>query len=154
MEAATRAAEAKRRRHKCKGAPVGLDDADTIAARVLVRRVYGEEYRGRLDSESSYASITTRDLRKLHKAAVRPDRAVILAGGDLKLDKLVPALEAALTNADEWGVKTSEAQHLYATAALLVRLRRALLADNWGGSSAALMAVRAAVRLAVNLNAG
>jgi hypothetical protein len=53
-------------------------------------------------------------------------------------------LERALSQADEFGVKTAEAQTLYATSSLLVRLRRALLDGLWGATTDALQAETAA----------
>jgi hypothetical protein len=53
-------------------------------------------------------------------------------------------LERALSQADDFGVKTAEAQTLYATASLLVRIRRALLDGHWGATTDALQAETAA----------
>lgn len=49
------------------------------------------------------------------------------------------ALEVAITQAENLGVKTPEATTLYETASFIFRLRRALLADAWGVTSIHLM---------------
>ncbi len=67
-----------------------------IIHRVSSRIVWGDAYSGRLTTEASYDAIQPQDMRAFHVANLRPDNAVVLAGGDIELDALVALLEKRL----------------------------------------------------------
>ncbi len=71
-------------------------DPEWVAGHVFDRILFGDRYRGRTPTKESYAAITTDEMRAWWAANLRPDRAVLLAGGDVALDTLVPKLEARL----------------------------------------------------------
>lgn len=75
-----------------------MEDPNAIASRVFNKVVWGDGYAGRLNTEAAYAAIRTSDMKKLYKQLVRPDQAVILVGGDITLDRILPELEARLGN--------------------------------------------------------
>lgn len=67
---------------------------ERIAARVFDRVLFGEAYRGRAPTESSYAQTTPADMRAWWSQNVVPDNAIVLVGGDTTLAEIVPLLEA------------------------------------------------------------
>jgi zinc protease len=71
-------------------------DPEWIAGRVFDHVLFGETYRGRGATKASYEAITTADMRKWWSANLTPDRAVLLVGGDVTLEQIVPKLEARL----------------------------------------------------------
>lgn len=70
------------------------NSAKQIARRVVNHLTYGDVYAGRLKSEAAYQSITTADLRQWWKEFIRPDQALLLVGGDITMDELMPMLES------------------------------------------------------------
>jgi zinc protease len=72
------------------------EDPNGIAGRVTPRVLYGDAYRGRLLSEASYAALTLEDMRSFHRGFLTPDHAILLVGGDITADEIVPLLEARL----------------------------------------------------------
>jgi zinc protease len=75
-----------------------LNTPGGLASRLQRRVLWGEGYSGRLDTLESYESITTADMRALHGSELRPDNALLLLGGDLTMDQVVPILEAKLAS--------------------------------------------------------
>ncbi|MCB9680234.1 MAG: insulinase family protein [Alphaproteobacteria bacterium] len=71
-------------------------DPGSMALRAQRKVVYGDAYTGRLDTVAATQAITPADMRAFHARAVRPDNAVILVGGDVDLDTVLPLLEARL----------------------------------------------------------
>ncbi len=71
-------------------------DPGGIMTRVTPHVLYGDTYRGRLVSDASLTAITADDLRAWYGAHVGPQNAIILVGGALKADEIVPLLEARL----------------------------------------------------------
>lgn len=69
-------------------------DPEWISARVFDRILLGDTYRGRAASKASYEAITTDDMRAWWAANLTPDNAILLVGGDVTLETLVPELEA------------------------------------------------------------
>lgn len=72
------------------------DDPNAVAGRAGAVVAYGDRYVGALATPASLGAVALKDLKALHKKLVRPERAVLMVGGDLTLDALVPALEARL----------------------------------------------------------
>ena len=75
------------------------EDPSAISGRALSRVMWGNTYAGRHTSELAYSAITTDDMKALWKKTVAPDNAVLLVGGDLTLEEIVPLMEARLA---EW----------------------------------------------------
>lgn len=67
---------------------------ERIAARVFDRVLFGDSYRGRAPTESSYAQMGTADMRGWWSRYVAPENAIVLVGGDTTLAEVVPLLEA------------------------------------------------------------
>ncbi|MBA2321489.1 MAG: insulinase family protein, partial [Deltaproteobacteria bacterium] len=65
-----------------------------IMARVTPKVIYGDTYRGRLVSEASLTAITPEDMKAWYAANVGPQNAILLVGGAVSADALVPLLEA------------------------------------------------------------
>jgi zinc protease len=74
-----------------------------IANRVYNHLIYGDTYRGRIHSEADYTGLTTQDMRDFHARWVGPENAVIIAGGDITAEELVPLLEQRI---GQWSPKT------------------------------------------------
>lgn len=72
------------------------ENPDGIATRVLLRAFYGDAYRGRLANEAAYKKITVADMKKFRATWLGPQNAIVLAGGALTADEIVPLLEARL----------------------------------------------------------
>ena len=71
-------------------------DPDWIASRVLDRVLLGDVYRGRVTTAASYNQITIADMKAWWAENIVPERAVLIAGGDVTLKELTPLLEARL----------------------------------------------------------
>jgi zinc protease len=69
-------------------------DADAVAARVLDAVLFGDTYRGRMESEASYGAITTADQRGWWATYGAPEQATLFVGGDTTLAELMPLIEA------------------------------------------------------------
>lgn len=78
----------------------------SIANRVYNHLIYGDTYRGRIPMEADYNGISPKDMGAFHKRWVGPSNAIIIAGGDITADELVPMLEARLGSWNPKGVKT------------------------------------------------
>ncbi len=84
------------------GLKARAEDPGAIAGRVRAHLTWGDQYKGRLVTEASYGAITTKDLKAMHKRAFGPSNSVVLVGGDVELDQVMPALEAVLA---KWKTK-------------------------------------------------
>lgn len=76
---------------------------NTITLNVWRHLVYGGDYIGRHATTESVGSVGLDDARSLYASHVGPDNALILVGGDVTLDEVLPLLEERLgdwTNAD------------------------------------------------------
>jgi zinc protease len=71
-------------------------DPDWIASRVLDRVLLGDVYRGRVATADSYNRLTTADMKAWWAENIVPERAVLIAGGDVTLEELTPLLEKRL----------------------------------------------------------
>jgi predicted Zn-dependent peptidase len=74
----------------------GRDDPQTIASTAFPRVLYGPRHRYGTPTGGTAETIktfTTDDLREFYSSTFRPDRATILAVGDLTADKVMPLLE-------------------------------------------------------------
>jgi zinc protease len=71
-------------------------DPTSIASRVKDIPFYGDAYRGRVAMESHIQSITPEKMRSWYRNNVGPTSAIILVGGDVTADEIVPLLEARL----------------------------------------------------------
>ncbi len=76
---------------------VKRDDPSTLASRGLARVQYGTHYRGRFGSEETYDALSPEKLRGFYQAHVGPKSAVLLVGGNLTADQIIPLLEARLS---------------------------------------------------------
>jgi zinc protease len=75
---------------------VALADASATSGRVLSKLVYGDGYLGRAPTVTSLESLTRQDVETFHGTYTGPENALLLVGGDLTLDEVVPLLEARL----------------------------------------------------------
>ncbi|MBI3491253.1 MAG: insulinase family protein [Acidobacteria bacterium] len=74
----------------------GRDDPQTIASTAFPRVLYGPRHRYGTPSGGTAETIKTftpEDLREFYTSTFRPDRATILAAGDLTPDRVMPLLE-------------------------------------------------------------
>lgn len=76
-----------------------LSQPNTVASRVMQKLAFDGRYAGRLTTREAYEGITLDDVRSFHDTWVTPDHGMLLVGGDVDLDTLVPLLEARLA---EW----------------------------------------------------
>jgi len=72
---------------------------NSIAWRVADRVLWGDTYDGRMQSEQSIGNIDVDDMRDWYEAHLVPANAMILVGGDITIEEVVPLLEARL---NEW----------------------------------------------------
>ena len=68
-------------------------DPNAIARRVYNVPLYGNAYRGRIPMESHYNAIKPKDMKAFHRTWVGPENAIVIAGGDVTSDVLIPLLE-------------------------------------------------------------
>ena len=80
----------------------------SIAGRVYNNLIYGDTYRGRIQMEADYNRIQTKDMKTFHNNWIGPANAIIIAGGDITADELVPMLEARLGSWAPKRVKSPE----------------------------------------------
>jgi zinc protease len=69
-------------------------DSSAIANRVAQRLLYGDQYRGNLQTEAAYKAMTPADMAVWWQENARPDELLILVGGDTTLAEVQPLLEA------------------------------------------------------------
>lgn len=70
------------------------DDPQQIARRVSYSLTFGGDYLGHLRTEASLNAMTPEDLRAWTSTWLRPERALLLVGGDTTLAEVKPLLEA------------------------------------------------------------
>ncbi len=73
-----------------------MNDANAIARRVFWKVLMGQSYLGNQPTEASLSAMKVEELRAWTAAHLRPDRAVVLVGGDVTLAEIQPLLEARL----------------------------------------------------------
>ena len=119
------------------GVRSALQDPESIAARATARLMFGDSYRGLLTSEAAYTAMTRDEVAAWAAARLRPDRAVVLVGGDTTLAEITPLLEAALGG---WGAPEADAGPLRPTPETLYRAEAAtlFLVDKPGASQSVL----------------
>jgi zinc protease len=81
-------------------------DPTAIARRVQDRAFHGDAYRGRIPVEADYEALTPDDMKAWYKATVGPQNGIILVGGAITADEVVPMLEARLGAWKPEGVAT------------------------------------------------
>lgn len=69
-------------------------DPVAISGRVWPTLVYTGTYRARLPTEAAYESLTIDDMKAFREKYLGPTNAILLVGGDLTADEVVPLLEA------------------------------------------------------------
>lgn len=94
------------------------EDPTGIASRVTPHLVYGNAYRGRMVTEASYNALTLDDMRAFHRSQLGPQNAMIIVGGDLSADEVLPLLESRLAG---W---KSEAPAVSAPVATLIKTEK------------------------------
>ena len=72
------------------------EDPNGIASRVTPYLMYGNAYRGRMVTETSYNALTLDDMHEFQREQLGPQDAMIIVGGDLSADEVLPMLEARL----------------------------------------------------------
>lgn len=77
---------------------VQREDPTAIAGRVQSRLSWGDTYRGRQMSEAAYQAIGTADMSAFHAAHLGPNNTLLLVGGALTADQVVPVLEKRLAD--------------------------------------------------------
>ncbi|MCB9746008.1 MAG: insulinase family protein [Alphaproteobacteria bacterium] len=87
------------RKQRIQNVAASKTDPNQTAGRVLDLLLYGNQYEGRFESKESLEGISVADMRAWYEANVVPGNAMILVGGDITLDEVVPLLEARL---GEW----------------------------------------------------
>jgi zinc protease len=83
-------------------------DPGSMAHRAWSHLLYGDTYAGRLSTEAGYDAITTRDMKSWWQQHLVPSKSLVLVGGDITLDEVVPMLEARLGS---WKDPKRIAQH-------------------------------------------
>lgn len=71
-------------------------DPNRIAGRVFDKILWGDQYVGPMSTEASYEAITPGIMREFYEGHIAPDRGILLVGGDLTLDEMLPILNARL----------------------------------------------------------
>ena len=90
-------------------------DPSSIARRVYNRVLYQDTYRGRLPMETDYKRITPKDMKTFYRKWVGPENAIIIAGGDITADELVPLLESKIGS---WNPRRIEKPEVTVVSAL------------------------------------
>lgn len=72
------------------------EDPGQISRRVFNHLLFGDAYLGNLATEEGYKGMKVADLKAWYQAHLRPDRALVLVGGDTTLAEVLPLLEARL----------------------------------------------------------
>lgn len=70
----------------------------TLCRRALLRVMYGDSYRGRAATEDSHAKISASHLRAWSNRHLHPGDAVLVVGGDITMEEIVPMLEERLAD--------------------------------------------------------
>ena len=68
----------------------------SISSRVAGQLQFGDTYRGLLQTEDDYNSISTSDMRDWWRRYLTPGNARIYVGGDITLEAVLPMLESRL----------------------------------------------------------
>lgn len=84
-------------------------DPNAIASRVQGRILYGDTYTGRIPMEAHYQGMTTDQMKAWYQRFVGPQNAIVLVGGDVTADEIVPLLEARLGDWKPEGVESPTA---------------------------------------------
>lgn len=71
-------------------------DPGRIATKLWWQLVYGDRYLGPSQSVGSIEALTVEDLRGWHQRWVGPSNSLVLVGGDVTLEQIVPLLEEHL----------------------------------------------------------
>jgi zinc protease len=71
-------------------------DPSAIASRVDDRIFYGDAYRGRIPMVEDYDRLDPDAMRAFHQRYVGPENAIVLVGGAITADEVVPLLEESL----------------------------------------------------------
>ncbi|MCB9742892.1 MAG: insulinase family protein [Alphaproteobacteria bacterium] len=84
------------RKQRVQNITASKTDPNDIAGRVYDRLAYGDQYDGLFETEASLAAISAADMKAWYTAHVVPADAMILVGGDITIEEIVPLLEARL----------------------------------------------------------
>jgi zinc protease len=89
----------------------GRDDPGTIASMTFSRVLYGKGHRygtAQMGTAETIKTFTADDLRGFYTSAFRPDRATLIAVGDLTADSVLPMLEKSFGGWKATGATASE----------------------------------------------
>jgi zinc protease len=89
----------------------GRDDAPTISGLAFSRILYGKAHRygtGLMGTAETIKTFTADDLRAFYTSAFRPDRATLLAVGDITANQVMPLFEKHFGAWKPTGAATSE----------------------------------------------
>ncbi len=86
------------RKRRLAAVVAGREDPSNIARTAFRKIMYGAAYRGRPATEDSYKALTTEDMKGWYGKHIGPSNAIILVGGSLTADEIVPLLEARLAS--------------------------------------------------------
>lgn len=75
---------------------LSLEDPVSLGTRAWFRLLWGDAYLGRAPTTASLKSLTREDCSELYGRLVGPEAGVVLVGGDVTADQIVPLLEARL----------------------------------------------------------
>jgi len=75
---------------------VDLTDPKKLSRRVVSKLMYGDDYIGRAPSVGSLEAINRDDVVSLYTQYAGPENAILLVGGDLTAEEVVPLLEERL----------------------------------------------------------
>ncbi len=84
------------------------DDPSDVARAVWGRLVWGDGYLGRDPSPETLAAIEVADMVATHGRYIGPDNAVIVVGGDVDADEILPLLEARIGTWAPEGIERTE----------------------------------------------
>ena len=73
-----------------------LENPDVVGREAFYKQLYGGTYQGNVTTADSYASITTADMQAWHAERFHPNNALVLIGGDVTPDEVIPMLEERL----------------------------------------------------------
>lgn len=83
-------------------------DPNQIASRVADVPFYGDAYRGRIVMESDYEKLDPATMKAWYGKYVGPQNAILLVGGDVTADEIVPLLEKRFGDWKPEGIESPE----------------------------------------------
>ena len=84
-------------------------DPNSIASRVRSHVIYGDAYGGEVEQEAHFEAMSPDTMKTWWKTYAGPENAILLVGGDVTADEIVPMLEERFGSWKPEGIQSPEA---------------------------------------------